>query len=221
MALLYTYAQSGNSYKVRLLAALIGIKLDTKEIDFIGDEQHSPEFLAINPRGEVPVLVDGDKAFRDSASILTYLAGTHAKDTWWSNDVAEQAAIVDWLAFAASWVQFGVFTARAIVSFGGPYNGLGRESNETTLREATTRGVASLKILDQALDGHDWLALGRPTIGDIAVFVYVALAPMGDISLEPYKNVRAWIERIKSLPNFFPIDGLDDPNYRRANPLQK
>lgn len=221
MATLYTYVQSGNSYKVRLLAALLGIKLDTKEIDFIGDEQHSPEFLSINPRGEVPVLVDGDRTFRDSASILTYLAGTHSRNTWWSDDVAEQAAIVDWLAFAASWVQFGVFTARAIVSFGGPYNGLGRESNETTLQEATKRGITSLQILDQALDGQDWLALGRPTVGDIAVFVYIALAPMGDISLEPYKNVRAWIARIKALPNFFPIDGLDDPNYRRANPLQK
>lgn len=215
-AKLYTYEQSGNSYKIRLLAALLDIKLDEVEIDFIGDEQHRPDFLAINPRGEVPTLVDGDKTFRDSASILVYLAGKHAaKNTWWSDDVAEQAAIVDWLAFASSWVQYGVFTARAIISFKGPYNGLGTTSNDTTLREATIRGVKSLEILETALKNDEWLALGRPTIADISVFVYVALAPMGDISLEPYPAVRAWIGRLRQLPNFFPIAGLDDPHYRR------
>ncbi|GLK66416.1 glutathione S-transferase family protein [Hansschlegelia plantiphila] len=216
-AKLYTYEQSGNSYKVRLLLSFLQVEVEHIEIDFIGDEQHGPEFLKINPRGEVPVLVDGDRTFRDSASILTYLAGTHSKSSWWSDDVSEQAAIIDWLAFASSWVQYGVFTARAILSFKGPYNGLGTESNETTLREATIRGVKSLEILETALKDNEWLALGRPTIADIAVFPYVALAPMGDISLEPYPAIRAWIGRIRQLPNFFPIAGLDDPDYRRRD----
>ena len=66
-------------------------------------------------------------------------------------------------------------------------------------------------MLDKQLEKNEWLVLGRPTIADISVFVYVALAPMGDISLEPYPNVLAWIERIKKLPNFFPIEGLDHP----------
>ena len=57
--------------------------------------------------------------------------------------------------------------------------------------------------------------LGRLTIADISVFVYIALAPMGDISLEPYEAVRAWIERIKTLKGFFAIEGLDDPLIRR------
>jgi glutathione S-transferase len=57
--------------------------------------------------------------------------------------------------------------------------------------------------------------LGRLTIADISVFVYIALAPMGDISLEPYKSVRAWIERVKKLKGFFAIEGLDDSLLRR------
>ena len=61
------------------------------------------------------------------------------------------------------------------------------------------------------LEKNDWLVLGRPTIADFSVFVYVALAPMGDISLQPYPNILAWIERIKKLPGFFPIEGLDEP----------
>src|SRR5699024_7021237 len=109
----------------------------------------------------------------------------------------------------------------AIVSFQGPYNGLGTESDETTLREATIRGVKSLEIVDGVLENKEWLVLDRPTIADIANFVYIALAPMGDIDLSPYKNILAWIDRIKALPNFFPIQGLDNPDYRRDNPDQK
>ncbi|KAF2800264.1 glutathione S-transferase protein-like protein [Melanomma pulvis-pyrius CBS 109.77] len=219
---LYTYKESGNSYKVRLLAALLNIDLSHRELDFLNDQQHSADFLAINPRGEVPTLVDGPHIFTDSAAILTYLAGTHpdpgasnTPSSYWSSDAIEQAKIVDWLAFAASWVQYGVFTARAILSFKGPYNGLGTASTEQSLKEATIRGYKSLGILDLKLGEERWLALGRPTIADIAVFVYVALAPMGDISLEKYANVRRWIEDVKSLEGFIPIDGLEDPLYRR------
>lgn len=213
---LYSYNESGNSYKVRLLASLLDIQLDIIELDYFSDEQHSENFLKINPKGEVPALVDGDVILTDSAAILVYLAGKYAQpNTWWSTDLIEQAKIVDWLAFAASWVQYGVFTARAILSFKGPYNGLGLSSTEQTLKEAKIRGVKSLEILDGVLKQRKWLANDRPTIADIAVFVYVALAPMGDISLEPYVYVKAWIERIKSLDRFIKIDGLDDPLYRR------
>ena len=213
---LYSYKESGNSYKVRLLLSFLHLKAEIKELDFFADEQHSPEFLKINPKGEVPALVDGDVVLTDSAAILTYLAGKYGpKNTWWSEDIVEQAKIVDWLAFAASWVQYGVFTARAILSFKGPYNGLGLASTEQTLSEAKIRGHKSLEILNRVLSERQWLANDRATIADIAVFVYVALAPMGDISLEPYAHVRAWIERIKALPDLIAIDGLDDPLYRR------
>ena len=125
--------------------------------------------------------------------------------------------ITNWLAFAASWVQYGVFTARAIVSLGETFNGLGTTSTEQTLREAKIRGEKSLQILDQHLGGVEWLVLGRPTIAYIAVFPYVTLAPMGDISLEPFGNVTRWIGRIRELPRFIPIDGLDDPLYLRTD----
>ncbi|KAI9042462.1 uncharacterized protein KD926_005541 [Aspergillus affinis] len=135
---LYSYAESGNSYKVRLLSSLLHIPLWIVEVDFLADEQHSPGFLALNPEGEVPVLVDerDDKdtkvVLTDSAAILVYLAGTYPSlegrdsSSFWSADPLAQAQVTEWLAFAVSWVQFGVFTTGAILSFGGAYNGLGR-----------------------------------------------------------------------------------------------
>ena len=115
----------------------------------------------------------------------------------------------------------GVFTNRAILSYNGPYNGLGnnqqwpQEKLNFMLEEGSIRGKYSLKVLNERLTIQDWLAVGRPTIADISVFVYIALAPMGDISLQPYPGVLAWIERIKKLPGFIPIEGLDDPMIRR------
>ena len=92
-------------------------------------------------------------------------------------------------------MQYGVFTARAKVAFGIPANGLPADFPGDVLAEAHIRGEKSLAILDEHLDGREWLTLGRPTIADIAVFPYIALAPMGDIALTPYANVQAWIAR--------------------------
>ena len=211
---LYSYEESGNSYKVRLLLSFLNISHDLVEIDLMEDQQHQPDYLAVNPRGEVPALVEGDLVLRDSSAILVYLANSNGGKPWWSEEAAEQAAITEWLAFAASWVQYGVFTARAVVSFGISANGLPHDFQES-VDAAKLRGEKSLEILDLALRSNEWLACGRPTIADIAVFPYVALAPMGNISLRPYPNVVSWIERFKTLPGFKPIAGLEDPNYRK------
>ncbi|KAK0533335.1 Glutathione S-transferase, C-terminal domain [Tilletia horrida] len=214
---LYSWPESGNSYKVRLLASLLKIDVQVQDLDFLKQEQQQEWFLKINPKGEVPTLVTPDgKVYTDSAAILTFLAGKIRPEAgYWSTEVEEQADIVQWLAFAASWLQFGVFTARAILSYGGAYNGLGTAQDAHLLAEAKIRGHKSLKILNGELAERDWLSLGRPTIADIAVFVYVALAPMGDIALDEYTNVVAWIDRIKALPGFITIPGLEDPLIRR------
>jgi glutathione S-transferase len=104
-----------------------------------------------------------------------------------------------------------------MLSFEGMYSGLGSANMERTLAEAKVKGHKSLKILQKKLEREEWLVLGRPTIADIAVFAYVALAPMGDVSLAPYPAVKSWIERMRNLPHFILIKGLDDPMYRRMN----
>ncbi|EXJ65851.1 uncharacterized protein A1O5_11092 [Cladophialophora psammophila CBS 110553] len=214
---LYCTKESGNCYKVRLLASFLDLQLDQVEVDFFNIQHRSPEFLAINPRGELPTLVDEGKVFNDSSVILVYLAGTNpdpssktVPSSYWSSDVVEQASIVDWLAFTASWIQFGLSKARAIVSFNWP-----ADASEETLTEAKNRGMKSLEILEKRLEKEQWLALARPTVADVSVFVYVALAHMGDISLDPYPAVKAWIERIQGLPRFIPLDGLDKAMHQR------
>lgn len=211
MLTLYTWPESGNSYKVRLLASLLDIHLVEKTVDFPAKEHKSEAFLKLNPRGTIPVLVDADYelTYTDSASILLYLAGTHTPSSFWSTDVHEQATIMDWLAFNANWIQTSLSRARGILSQFFP------EAFPAELASVQEKGRKALDLLEQRLSKHEWLAVGRPTIADISNFVYVALAPMGGVSLEPYPAVRQWIVRVRELPGFIPIKGLEDPDYAR------
>lgn len=201
---LYTWKESGNCYKVRLLAALLGIELELVEIDYLKDEQCGSEYHAINPRGQIPALVDRNRTFTDSAAILVYVAGMHSESrtssSFWSNDTVEQAEIVDWLAFATGWITPGIAAARVIIRFKGV-----TPSSEPFLAVATTKAQKSLEVLQKKLEADDWLALGRPTVADVAVFPYVSLASQGNISLDPYPAVLNWLSRVRNLPGFIPI----------------
>jgi glutathione S-transferase len=195
---LYDLELSGNCYKVRLLAALAGIPLDIQPVDFLGGEHKRPPLTHLNPWGEIPVLVDGEVVLRDSHAILVYLAGRYAGEAWLPKDPVGLAEVAQWLSTSANEVQNGPGAARVVDKFGYP------------LDKAVTlaRAARVLPLIDSHLDGHDWLALGRPTIADCAVFPYVALAPEGGISLEPYAHIQAWIGRIKALPRFIPMPGI-------------
>jgi glutathione S-transferase len=212
---LYCCPESGNCYKVRLLASLLNIPLDLINLDFFEKKEHKePKFLEINPKGELPTLVDGDRIFTDSSAILVYLAGTYpdqdgsskVPSSFWSADVAEQAHIVDWLAFVAGDIHTGLSKARAIFSFNWP-----PDASEDSLRESQRKGVRSLEVLETRLEKKEWLVGVRPTVADVAVYVYVGLAPMAGVSLEPYRAVNLWLERMRQLPGYIKPDGLDKP----------
>ncbi len=216
MIRLHEHPESGNSHKVRLLLSFLDVPYESVTVDLLAGEQLGEVFRAVNPRGEVPVLVDDGVVLRDSMAILVYLARRYdPSGRWLPADPAAEGAVMEWLAFAASWIQYGVFTARAVVAFGIGGNGLPHDF-AVDPTEGQTRGARSLEILETALGERDWLAAAHPTIADVACFPYIALAPMGAVSLDPYPAVRAWIERFSALPGFVDMPGLADPGYRGA-----
>jgi glutathione S-transferase len=109
---LYEHPESGNSHKVRLLLSFLGLTYESVEIDLMADEQHQAAFLALNPRGEVPVLEDDGTVLRDSLAILVYVALRYDRGVWLPRDPRDMGEVMEWLAFAAGWIQYGVFTAR-------------------------------------------------------------------------------------------------------------
>ena len=196
---LYDVDISGNAYKCRLLMSILGIDYETVPVDMAKGENRSPEYLAVNPFGQVPTLVDGDLVLRDSQAILVYLARKHSADDWLPLDAAAVAQIVSWLAFAENELHHGAAIARAAHTF---------EIPGIDLPMAQKRTVRSLKLLNGQLAGRDWLVLDRPTIADIACYPYVALAPEGAVDLAPFENIRSWIKRVEAIPGYRPMPGL-------------
>ena len=194
---LYDLELSGNCYKVRLFAALTDIDLEIVPVDFLGGEHKRPPLTELNPWGELPILVDGERVLRDSQAILVHLAGSYGGAAWWPAEAHLQAEIVQWLSTAANEIQHGPASARLVDKFGYAIDKSG------TLAKA----ARILPLLDAHLAKRDWLALSRPTIADCAVFPYVALAPEGGIELSPYPNILRWIERIKRLPGYLAMPG--------------
>ncbi|MEM6451929.1 MAG: glutathione S-transferase [Cyanobacteria bacterium P01_D01_bin.105] len=202
MIKLYGIEVSGNTYKVKLLLSLLGLDYEEIRVNLLKGEHKQPEFLAMNPFGQVPLLTDGDLALPDAQAILVYLARTYGdrpENQWLPDAPLALAEVVRWLSTAAGEVRQGPETARLHHLFGLP---------NINIERANEKSAFILSQLDQHLATHDWLACGHPTIADIAVFPYVALAPDGKISLDSYPQVLAWIERIKTLPNFVGMPGI-------------
>ena len=195
---IYTNERSGNAYKPRLLLTLLDVPFDTVAIDLAKREQKEPRYLKLNPRGQVPVLEDGDKIFWGSTAALVYIARKHGGEKWLPTDPEAIAEVMQWLELAQNEIHYGLQFARAIKNMGRPGN----------LEECRAYGRTALRVLDGHLANREWLALGRITIADIACFPYIAMAPDADISLDEYTAVTAWIGHIKALPGYIPVPAL-------------
>lgn len=192
---LYTFKLSGNSYKVRLFLALLGLDFEGIEVDMRGGEHKRAPFLALNPLGQVPVLIDGEVTLADSQAILVYLARRYAEASWLPQDAVTQAQITRWLSIAANEIQHGPATARLIVVFGAKLDA----------ELASRRSVAILTTMQAHLTQHQWLVGDYPTIADVACYPYVALAPEGHIDLQQYPQLSLWLARVEALPGFVPM----------------
>ena len=195
---LYDLEPSGNCYKVRLFAALSHIPLEIIPVDFMGGEHKRAPLIDLNPLGQLPILDDAPVVVRDSQAILVYLATKYTDESWLPRDPAGMAEVVQWLSTAANEIQNGPGAARLVDKFG-----FAIDKADTLMRAGKI-----LPVIEAHLANHEWLALDRPTIADCAVMPYVALAPEGGISLQPYPNIVAWIARIKALPGFIPMSGM-------------
>ena len=199
MIKLYGHELSGNSYKVRLFLDLLGLDYEWVKVDVMTGEHKSPEYLALNPFGQIPLLVDGDLQLADAQAILFYLAQQYGGEKWLPSDTVSLARIIRWLSTTAGEVRQGVENARLYHLFG---------ATDINVKRAYQKSEMILGQLEQVLGNQDWLELDRVTIADIAVFPYVALARDGKVDLSAYPNVLAWIERIKALPNFKSMKGI-------------
>jgi glutathione S-transferase len=190
---LYRHPLSGHAHRVELFLSILGLDADLIDVDLMSGEQQQPEFLAKNIFGQVPVLEDGDVTIADSNAILVYLASQYDHEhTWLPIEPAKAAEVQRFLSVASGPIVSGPAIARLINLFGAKLDHA----------KAIETANNILGKLDEHLKDREWLADDHPTIADVSNYPYIAHAPEGDVSLQPYPNVRAWMKRVEALPGF-------------------
>lgn len=199
MLRLYDLHRSGNCYKVRLLLAFLGVGYDKIPIDANAGEHKTTEFLAISPRGQLPVLKDEARVIWDSMAILVYLAARYGQRQWLPTDPYAMAATMQWLALDQNEIRYGLGRARAM-TLGNPT----RFAQLGNMDECREFAHTALEVLSAQLQTNEWLVDDAPTIADVACYPYVAMASEGNISTAPFPAVRRWLARIETLPGYVP-----------------
>jgi glutathione S-transferase len=193
---LYNVSYSGNSYKVRLLLAHLGIPCEIVDVDILKGESRTSEFLKINPNGCTPVLDDNGFILAESNAILAYLArGTK----YLPEEQKAFGLIFQWMFFEQYSHEPYIATSRFWLQHKP-------DSPERTALLASKRdgGWAALKIMEDHLTKNDFF-VGNYSIADIALFAYTHVSHEGGLPLEDFPKIRAWIERVNAQPAFIPM----------------
>ena len=194
---------SGHTHRVEAFLSILGIPY--RQALAPAEVRRTPEFRALNPLGQIPVLEDGDLVLSDSLAILVYLARRYAPGTPWLPDEPIAAARVQrWLSIAAGELKFGPAAARIVTLWGG----------DGSLTEAQAIAARLLRFMDGHLAGRAFLAADHPTIADLACYAYVARAPEGRIALDDHPHIRAWLARVEAIPGFKPMPVTPIPERR-------
>ena len=192
---LYYSPRSGHSHRARLFMSLLGVRFELIKVDLTARQHKSADFLRLNAFGQVPVLEDGGIAIADSNAILVYLARKFDRTDWYPDDASGAARVQRWLSVAAGQLVQGPASARLVTLFGAKIDA----------QSAIDRAHALLAVIETELEQTGWLASDRATIADIAIYSYVARAPEGNVGLDAYPRIQAWLERIEKLPGFVPF----------------
>ena len=193
---LHDVTVSGHAHRVRLFLTLLDLPFDIAPVDLGKGAHRTPDYLAMNAFGQVPVIQDGDVTLADSNAILVYLNERYASDParWMPRDALDAARVQRWFSVSAGPLFMGPAAARIEHLYG-------RTASEAMVKASH----ALLAVMDAHLQREPFLVGDAATLADIANYSYVAHAPEGNVSLDAYPNVRAWVARIEALPGFLPM----------------
>jgi glutathione S-transferase len=194
--LLYDSGVSGNCYKVRLLLSHLGLEYERQELSVV-DRSNRQEVLGdLNPGLRVPTLVlDDGRALGESGAILNYLAeGTG----YIPEDAYDRAQMLQWMFFE----QYSHEPYVAVPRFWLTKN---VEVDPDTLAERQRVGYLAFDAMEAHLAGNEYLAAGRYTLADIALYAYTHVADEGGFDMSGYPAIAAWLDRVASQPGHVPI----------------
>lgn len=197
--ILHEYAASGNCYKIRLTAALLGTPIERREYDIMQGETRTLDFLTrVNANGRIPVLQVGDRFLPESNAACFWLAdGTHLIPY----DRFERADMLRWMFFEQYNHEPNVATLRFWMKWIGADKLSDAQRLQLPLKQAA--GAAALKLMDEHLAARDWLAGQDLSLADIALYAYTHVAEDGGLfALADYPAVQRWLARVEAEPGY-------------------
>jgi len=200
--ILHEYAASGNCYKVRLTAALVGVPLERREYDITKGETRTPEFLdKVNANGRIPVLQVGERLIPESNAACHYLADGSPLIP---GNPFDHADMLRWMF----WEQYNHEPNIATLRFWMRSIGIEGLSEAQRLQITPKRqaGTAALTLMDDHLQRRAWFVADAISLADVCLFAYTHVADEADFDLELYPNVIRWMERMMKLPDFVPMN---------------
>jgi glutathione S-transferase len=194
--------RSGNCYKIRLTAALLGLPLERKFYDIMSGETRTPDFFAeVNSNGRIPVLQVGTRFLPESNAACWYLAEGSAlipADRW------ERADMLRWMFFEQYNHEPNVATLRFWLHFVGEANL--SDQQRALIPGKRAAGEDALALMDAHLAGGEWFVGEACSLADIALYAYTHLAEAGGFRLRDRAHIRAWLDRVEKLSGYLPMD---------------
>ena len=191
---LYMNAMSPNVRRVRLTAAVLAMDLEEKKLDFTKGEHKNPEYLALNPNGAVPTLVDGDFVLTESRAIMQYLASKKPESGLLPRDEKARADVLRWQFWDASHFspQLGTLAFEKVLK---PMMGMG-EPDQRKIDDALTNFRRFGGVLNKRLEGKKYVMGDALTIADLTLASSLMYARQADAPLGEFPNIQAWFSRI-------------------------
>ncbi len=207
MFTLYSMQLSGNSYKVRLLLARLGVPYRLVEVDILKGETRTPEFLAKNPDGHVPLLeLEGGHLLAESNAILVYLAeGTR----YMPADKLARAEVLRWMFFEQHSHEPAIAAARFWLHLVN-----GRELRINEIDQWMEQGYAALALMERHLSAHDYFVGDQATVADFALYAHTHVAPEGDFDLSGFPAVNDWLTRVAGEPGHVAMNAISGATTR-------
>ncbi|MGZ3409368.1 MAG: glutathione S-transferase family protein [Xanthobacteraceae bacterium] len=200
MYTLYSMQRSGNCYKARLALAQLRIPYELVEVDILQGESRTPEFLAKNPDGHVPLLeVTPRRYLPESNAILWYIAGGTPLAP---EDRIDRAETLQWMFFEQHSLEPNLGAAWFWLTL---IKG-GRELQLHAVEDWTEQGYRAFRVMEKHLEEHQFFAAGRYTIADIALYAYTHIAHECGFDLTSFPRIRSWLKLIADQPGHITMD---------------
>ena len=199
---LHEDARSGNCYKIRLTAALLGLPLERRHYDIMRGETRTPQFLAeVNANGRIPVLQAGARFLPESNAACWYLAEGSALIP---ADRFDRADTLRWMFWEQYNHEPNVATLRFWLYFVG--EAYLTEMQRAQLPAKRAAGADALALMDEHLAGRAWFVGDQPSLADVSLYAYTHVCEAGGFCLDDYPDVAVWLRRVAALPGYVAME---------------